>query len=58
MTDEQAVCPAEVSLEFVLALDGNVVDGPVRTSYAPVGPAGASWGSADGAELVSFSLKV
>jgi hypothetical protein len=58
MTDEQAVCPAEVSLEFVIAMDGNVVDGPLRTPYAPVVPAGACWGSAEGAELLSFSLKV
>lgn len=56
--DEQAACAADVVLDFVLALDGHVVDGPVRTAYAPAGPSGAVWGSADASEQIFFAVKV
>lgn len=56
--DDQSAPPVEVYLEFFVALDGHVLDGPLPSTYAPASGAGAAWGDGDDFETIPLAVQV
>jgi hypothetical protein len=56
--DDQASVPVDVILEFCLALDGHIVDGPIYSPFCPAGPHGGAWSSPEDSDIIAFSVKV
>jgi hypothetical protein len=52
------VVPVDVLVEAVLAVEGHVIDGPVRSALVPAGPHGCGWNAADQQNAIPFTFKV
>lgn len=58
LPDDQSLPPVEVLLEFYIALDGHVLDGPLPSAYAAANSAGAAWGDREDFETIPLAVKV
>ena len=56
--DDRTALPVEVQLEFYLALEGHILEGPIESTYAVADAGGAAWGQGDESELILLAVKV